>query len=346
MSEAAPQVHIWRANRGAAVRSAAAIIATLTGVGLLAFFGISTSDDGRPPAPLVHRLAVPVLMMVAGLLLVGLTFLISPREVRASSDGLVLRMWFGSQKRVPREHILGVRLYRRRRALEVVQRERASLYLSASNSFSPWTPGMGVALLALFGQTQEDRDYELSATRPDIAVRAARLAEFHARPPSAWRRAHAMVALVLAAAAGVGWGSISRWLINVEVQGEAELLLGALLVFGLGCFMLLGLVDAWRLFVSNRTVGLVAEEWGLVLRRRRGERRIPADGVAGVEVRRARAGRGPDIHVHLTTGGGLHLHEVAWSVQPGELAGVLLHRFGEWDPLSDTERRGWRAPGG
>ncbi len=343
MSEAAPQVHIWRADPGAAVRSAAAIIATLTGVGLLAFFGISTSGEGAPASPLAHRLAVPGLMMLAGIALVGLSLLMNPREVRASPDGLELRMWSGALAHVPRDRILGVRLYHRRQALEVVQQRRASLYLTASNEFSPWSAEMGRALVALFGQTHEDRDYERSATRPDIIAHALRPTEFHIKAPSPWQRAHAVLALLLSAAAAVGWRPITRWLIEVELQGEGQLLWGALLALGLSCFVLLGVVEAWRLFFSNRTTGLAVSDTGITVRRQRGDRTLAADTIAGVEVRRSRGSRGPEVHIHLTRGGGITLHERAWAAEPGVLAGVLMHRFGQWDAEAALPRHGRRA---
>jgi hypothetical protein len=312
------------------------IVATLTAVGWLAFVGISVPDGTTPPGPLLYRLAVPALMMSAGLFLVGLIALISPCEVRASPEGITLRTRLGVQTRIPRERILGVRLYRRREALEVLQQGRASLYLSASNTFAPWDPQMGHDLLALFGQTQEDREYERIAKSPEIAARAAEPAEFQTGPPSLWRRFHALSAVALTIAAALAWGPVTHWMINA--QAGAPLLACTLLIFVLACFVALGFVEVWWLFVSNRIIGLTVDESGITLRKRRGERRIEADAILGVEVRRARAGGGPDIHIHIDRARDLHLQEVAWDVKPGELAGVLMHRFGEWDPQAACRR--------
>jgi hypothetical protein len=194
------------------------------------------------------------------------------------------------------------------------------------------------ALQDLYGPSPVDADPRTAAMSPEAARLAQSRVKWSAKPYPRTIRVLDVLCPVLAVTAAALWPR--AWYVMVHAEPWTSILL-LMAVCGIGAYMV---PWAFGLMLGGAPRELVIDNEGVTIRRRWRDSRIAADRILGVQQRTyvdPRRGRAVSYArvVVARDGRAWTLKERAFrSEQEGLIAGVLLHRFGEFLPPNTSGR--------
>jgi hypothetical protein len=287
----------------------------------------------------VGLIATPIALIFA------LSIAMSPRRLTASKDGLVLRRWLFGTTRLKSADIAGVRASYgsdrrgfRSVMIEVRGRGHAARIMDVGSTLGVRPAELLRVLQGLYGRSPLEEALR-TATASEEAARLSQIdTRWRARYPRHLNVFDA-VALLLVIAGAVFWRPL--WTFMVEANGPASVLT-LFVVCGVGCYSIFSV--GLDIVTGGAPRELVITGAGLTVRRRWRDSHLSAEAIRGarqvVFFSNSRQGALSRALVVLRPRGfGWSFREEAFDIEPkGLLAGVLLHRFGEWLPASTSAR--------
>jgi hypothetical protein len=271
-------------------------------------------------------------------------FGMSPRRLKASGDRLVLERWLFGRRKLAKDQILGVRARSatqnsRVRSILVDVRGRRSPVAIADIPSGLQADGGEVlsVLTSLFGVSPVESAPRTTAASQEAVELSQKETSWKPRACPRELLALDIICPLAAIVGAVYWRSIWAYMVGAEGTGAAIVLCAALVV---GTFTLLAIFD---LITGGSTRELIVGSDGLTLRRRWRDLHIRAEDILGVRhTFFADSGPGPAVSNVLVVRRGrwnLLLRENRFAMwTPGLLAGVMLHRFGEYLPPNTSAR--------